>query len=147
MTWTWTKYTSNAIEAHSRYCDNKYDTAATIWHLILFTVHLDAYSNRLEAIYSGWDCMRAMHCIFSTHFTKSIFSLTSVMLLSRNYRYDSDFNHAPCLKNGHKAHWALIIGCLIDDNNQVRPLSLNTIPIISEKETIIQFLLLSTNKQ
>lgn len=35
------------------------------------------------------------------------------------YRYDSDFNHAPCLKNGHKAHWALVIGCLIDENDRV----------------------------
>lgn len=24
--------------------------------------------------------------------------------------YDSDFNHAPCLKRGHKAHWALLVG-------------------------------------
>lgn len=32
--------------------------------------------------------------------------------------YDPDFNHGPCLKNGHKAHWALIIGYLIDDNNR-----------------------------
>ncbi|XP_031619970.1 UPF0692 protein CG33108 [Contarinia nasturtii] len=32
--------------------------------------------------------------------------------------YDSDFNHAPCLKNGHKAHWTVIIGCLIDDQNK-----------------------------
>lgn len=35
------------------------------------------------------------------------------------YSYDSDFNHAPCLRNGHKAHWAVIIGCLIDDQNRV----------------------------
>lgn len=26
--------------------------------------------------------------------------------------YDSDFNHAPCLKRGHKAHWALLIGLI-----------------------------------
>ncbi|GAB0091923.1 UPF0692 protein CG33108 [Sergentomyia squamirostris] len=32
--------------------------------------------------------------------------------------YDSDVNHAPCLKSGHKAHWALIVGYLIDDNDQ-----------------------------
>ena len=24
--------------------------------------------------------------------------------------YDSDFNHSPCLKKGHKAHWALLVG-------------------------------------
>lgn len=34
--------------------------------------------------------------------------------------YDSDFNHAPCLKNGHKAHWTAIIGYLIDDHNKVK---------------------------
>lgn len=25
--------------------------------------------------------------------------------------YDSDFNHEPCNKRGHKAHWALLTGC------------------------------------
>ncbi|XP_037814925.1 UPF0692 protein CG33108 [Lucilia sericata] len=32
--------------------------------------------------------------------------------------YDPDFNHSPCLKFGHKAHWALIIGFLISDRNE-----------------------------
>ncbi|KAG4067939.1 hypothetical protein HA402_010625 [Bradysia odoriphaga] len=32
--------------------------------------------------------------------------------------YDPDFNHGPCVLNGRKAHWALIIGHLIDDNNK-----------------------------
>ncbi|XP_061395885.1 actin maturation protease [Musca vetustissima] len=32
--------------------------------------------------------------------------------------YDPDFNHSPCLKSGHKAHWALIIGHLIADNDE-----------------------------
>ncbi|XP_005182979.2 actin maturation protease [Musca domestica] len=32
--------------------------------------------------------------------------------------YDPDFNHSPCLKSGHKAHWALIIGYLITDNDE-----------------------------
>ncbi|XP_014667399.1 PREDICTED: UPF0692 protein C19orf54 homolog isoform X2 [Priapulus caudatus] len=27
--------------------------------------------------------------------------------------YDSDFNHRPCCKKGHKAHWAVITGVLI----------------------------------
>ncbi|TRY88459.1 hypothetical protein DNTS_018884 [Danionella cerebrum] len=27
--------------------------------------------------------------------------------------YDEDFNHEPCLRNGHKAHWAVISGVLI----------------------------------
>jgi hypothetical protein len=26
------------------------------------------------------------------------------------HRYDSDFNHEPCNKRGHKAHWALLTG-------------------------------------
>ena len=26
--------------------------------------------------------------------------------------YDTDFNQEPCLKKGHRAHWALIIGKL-----------------------------------
>ncbi|XP_055851555.1 actin maturation protease [Episyrphus balteatus] len=32
--------------------------------------------------------------------------------------YDPDFNNAPCLKYGHKAHWALIIGYLIDEMDE-----------------------------
>ncbi|XP_017039821.1 UPF0692 protein CG33108 [Drosophila ficusphila] len=28
--------------------------------------------------------------------------------------YDADVNHAPCLKSGHRAHWALIVGYLVD---------------------------------
>ncbi|KAH8337319.1 hypothetical protein KR059_006976 [Drosophila kikkawai] len=28
--------------------------------------------------------------------------------------YDADVNHAPCLKSGHRAHWALIVGFLVD---------------------------------
>ncbi|XP_075148175.1 actin maturation protease [Haematobia irritans] len=32
--------------------------------------------------------------------------------------YDPDFNHSPCLKSGHKAHWALIIGYLITDDDE-----------------------------
>ncbi|XP_059058293.1 actin maturation protease [Achroia grisella] len=27
--------------------------------------------------------------------------------------YDADFNHSPCLKRGHKAHWALVCGIII----------------------------------
>lgn len=33
--------------------------------------------------------------------------------------YDADRNHSPCNQNGHKAHWCLICGYLIDDNNEV----------------------------
>ncbi|XP_037921057.1 UPF0692 protein CG33108 [Hermetia illucens] len=32
--------------------------------------------------------------------------------------YDPDFNHGPCLKLGHKAHWALIIGYMIDADDE-----------------------------
>ena len=37
------------------------------------------------------------------------------LVLSRNLLlvpYDTDFNQEPCLKKGHRAHWALIIGKL-----------------------------------
>lgn len=33
--------------------------------------------------------------------------------------YDADRNHAPCNQNGHKAHWCLVVGYLIEDNNKV----------------------------
>lgn len=39
--------------------------------------------------------------------------------------YDADKrNHEPTIENGHKAHWALIVGYLIDDNNDVSSSSL-----------------------
>lgn len=35
--------------------------------------------------------------------------------------YDADKrNHQPTLENGHKSHWALIVGYLIDDIGDVR---------------------------
>lgn len=34
--------------------------------------------------------------------------------------YDADPTHSPCNQNGHKAHWCLICGFLIDDYNDVR---------------------------
>lgn len=33
--------------------------------------------------------------------------------------YDADRNHSPCNNHGHKAHWCLIMGYLIDDNDEV----------------------------
>lgn len=33
--------------------------------------------------------------------------------------YDADRNHYPCCVNGHKAHWCLACGYLIDDDDQV----------------------------
>ncbi|KAL4710214.1 hypothetical protein ACJJTC_005387 [Scirpophaga incertulas] len=30
--------------------------------------------------------------------------------------YDADFNHSPCLKKGHTAHWAIVCGILIVDD-------------------------------
>lgn len=33
--------------------------------------------------------------------------------------YDADRNHQPCKLNGHKAHWVLIVGYLIDNNDDV----------------------------
>ncbi|XP_017856554.1 PREDICTED: UPF0692 protein CG33108 [Drosophila arizonae] len=32
--------------------------------------------------------------------------------------YDADVNHAPCQRSGHRAHWALIVGYLIDDQDK-----------------------------
>lgn len=33
--------------------------------------------------------------------------------------YDADKNHSPCNQNGHKAHWCLICGYLVEDSNDV----------------------------
>ncbi|KAH8388414.1 hypothetical protein KR093_005969 [Drosophila rubida] len=37
--------------------------------------------------------------------------------------YDADVNHAPCKKSGHRAHWALIVGYLIDDQAEFHVLT------------------------
>lgn len=34
----------------------------------------------------------------------------------RFFRYDSDANHEPCLKKGHRAHWILVHGYLKEIN-------------------------------
>ena len=36
------------------------------------------------------------------------------------YSYDADCNHAPCLKNGHKAHWTLLVGVLLEFENNIK---------------------------
>ncbi|KAM4020430.1 actin maturation protease isoform 3-T3 [Anomaloglossus baeobatrachus] len=33
------------------------------------------------------------------------------------YRYDEDFNHEPCQRDGHRAHWAVISGVLLGMQN------------------------------
>lgn len=33
--------------------------------------------------------------------------------------YDADKNHSPCLLSGHKAHWTLICGYLMDNSGEV----------------------------
>uniref|UniRef100_A0A182HJH2 Actin maturation protease n=1 Tax=Anopheles arabiensis TaxID=7173 RepID=A0A182HJH2_ANOAR len=41
-------------------------------------------------------------------------SLTFEIDRSTKHSYDPDRNHTPCLNKGHRAHWALIVGYLID---------------------------------
>lgn len=33
--------------------------------------------------------------------------------------YDADRNHSPCNQNGHKAHWCLVVGYLVEEDNEV----------------------------
>lgn len=63
-------------------------------------------------------------------------------------RYDADANHSPCLKGGHKAHWALIFGFLLltpqpVDHFQPLPLSSATVYRVTSKENDSIELLLS----
>ncbi len=37
--------------------------------------------------------------------------------LSYLIRYDSDANHEPCLKKGHRAHWVIVHGYLKEENS------------------------------
>ncbi|CAO1424634.1 unnamed protein product [Diamesa serratosioi] len=50
----------------------------------------------------------------NTEFIKEKLKLHCFVLVA----YDADRNHSPCLKNGHSAHWALLVGYLIDENNE-----------------------------
>lgn len=74
-------------------------------HMICSVVTLFLYSHLYSIVSFRWF---SLHRSIPCHAIKFLCS------------YDSDFNHSPCLKNGHKAHWALIIGCLIDDQNRVK---------------------------
>lgn len=38
-----------------------------------------------------------------------------------SFSYDADANHSPCLKNGHKAHWALIVGAVFRCDDDAIP--------------------------
>jgi len=51
--------------------------------------------------------------IHNTEIILKILSSGKILLVP----YDSDSNHHPCLKNGHKAHWAVVYGfvALIDE--------------------------------
>lgn len=51
----------------------------------------------------------------NTEFIKEKLKMHCLILVP----YDADRNHSPCLKNGHSAHWALLVGYLIDENNDV----------------------------
>ena len=51
----------------------------------------------------------------NTEFIKEKLKIHCLILVP----YDADRNHSPCLKNGHSAHWALLVGYLIDENNDV----------------------------
>lgn len=53
--------------------------------------------------------------ILNTDAIKKKIKIGSIMLVP----YDADVNHSPCLKNGHKAHWAIIVGYLEDDYDEV----------------------------
>lgn len=49
--------------------------------------------------------------ILNEDFIKNKIKIGSILLVP----YDADVNHSPCLKNGHKAHWAIILGYLKDN--------------------------------
>lgn len=41
--------------------------------------------------------------------------------LTATIRYDADCNHSPCMKKGHKAHWAIMSGILIFQSKTDEP--------------------------
>lgn len=48
---------------------------------------------------------------FCNNVCKILFNLT--INLNSNSSYDADFNHSPCLRKGHTAHWALVCGVIV----------------------------------
>lgn len=56
--------------------------------------------------------------------------------------YDSDFNHAPCLKRGHKSHWALLVGLITSRSLEFLSNSFSTLSLpkkISHKRQFSKF--------
>ncbi|KAG8226468.1 hypothetical protein J437_LFUL009778 [Ladona fulva] len=59
--------------------------------------------------------------------------------------YDADFNHTPCKKNGHRAHWAVICGLLLEGhlNGQLSAEScqsnskFNCVQYLPDKDTFV----------
>lgn len=111
MTWSWIK---------RMICVRMYSLARQItWKYLIFSVAIRYTCERWFIHYRRIDSVFGIETSFSAFFKQTtIFFLNSIYFLTKN-SYDSDFNHAPCLKNGHKAHWALIVGCLIDDHDKV----------------------------
>lgn len=66
-----------------------------------------------------------------------------VVLKSLIYSYDADVNHAPCLKSGHRGHWALVVGYLIDDHDEVSRHDRHNSNKIKDMSFFLQFYVLA----
>lgn len=55
-----------------------------------------------------------INLLHDCHFLREELVLSRSLLL---VPYDTDFNQEPCLKKGHRAHWALIIGAILHDRH------------------------------
>ncbi|KAM3958089.1 actin maturation protease [Aphomia sociella] len=95
---------------------------------ILNIAKMEGYSNNGE-MFSCKNMVKLTEKVFSLAEIKVKFELHCGGLFNRNIiekllngavllvPYDADFNHAPCLKLGHKAHWALVCGIVIIKNH------------------------------
>jgi hypothetical protein len=92
-----------------RYTNNG-EMFSTKWLLDLFKETLTSTTlnpkNLREYLYDG---------VLDSEFIREKLKQHSMLLVP----YDADRNHSPCNNRGHKAHWCLITGYLIDDSNEV----------------------------
>ncbi|KAM8707235.1 hypothetical protein ACLKA7_011345 [Drosophila subpalustris] len=83
----------------------------------------------MPEIISGEQNLR--HATISTPHLQSISVVIGHMIENRRADVEAklgrcacvDVNHAPCQKSGHKAHWALVVGYLIDDQDEFHVLA------------------------
>ena len=72
------------------------------------TIQYHCYSTSLDKYHRSYRLFKLSTCLSCS----VIIRFSSLRNLIFSIRYDSDANHEPCLKQGHRAHWLLVHGYL-----------------------------------